>query len=200
MMQRTFNLVGNTALAYALLSGTAMADWVLDNTQSALYFASIKADHIAEIHTFKTLSGAITKAGQGSLNIDLASVSTNIDIRDQRMREQLFDTQQFATASVSVDLSKTGVKPGIQTVNVMLDLHGVKKEISATVAITEVGNTVQVSTVAPIMLDAANFDLAAGITALREIAELPSISNAVPVTFFLSFVKQAEANAPPNPA
>ncbi len=200
MMQHTFNFIGNTVLSFALLSGTAMADWVLDNTQSALYFVSIKSDHIAEIHTFKTLSGAITKAGQGSLNIDLASVSTNIDIRDQRMREQLFDTQQFATASVSVDLSKTGVKPGIQTVNVTLDLHGVKKEIPATVAITEVGNTVQVSTVAPIVLNAADFDLAAGVTALREIAELPSISNAVPVTFFLSFVKPAEANAPPNPA
>ena len=199
-MQRALPLICKTALSFALLSGTAMADWVLDNTQSALYFVSIKSDHIAEIHTFKTLSGAITKAGQGSLNIDLASVSTNIDIRDQRMREQLFDTQKFATASVNVDLSKTGVKPGIQTVNVTLDLHGVKKEIPATVSLTEVGNTVQVSTVAPIMLNAADFDLAAGITALREIAELPSISNAVPVTFFLSFVKQTEANAPPNPA
>ncbi len=200
MMQRALPLICKTALSFALLSGTAMADWVLDNTQSALYFVSIKSDHIAETHTFKTLSGGITKAGQGSLNIDLASVSTNIDIRDQRMREQLFDTQKFATASVSVDLSKTGVKPGIQTVNVTLDLHGVKKEIPATVAITEVGNTVQVVTVAPIMLNAADFDLAAGVTALREIAELPSISNAVPVTFFLSFVKQAGANAPPNPA
>lgn len=199
-MQRALPLICKTALSFALLSGTAMADWVLDNTQSALYFVSIKSDHIAETHTFKTLSGGITKAGQGSLNIDLASVSTNIDIRDQRMREQLFDTQKFATASVSVDLSKTGVKPGIQTVNVTLDLHGVKKEIPATVAITEVGNTVQVVTVAPIMLNAADFDLAAGVTALREIAELPSISNAVPVTFFLSFVKQAGANAPPNPA
>jgi Uncharacterized conserved protein len=172
MMQRALPLICKTAVSFALLSGTAMADWVLDNTQSALYFVSIKKDHIAETHTFKTLSGAITKAGQGSLNIDLASVSTNIDIRDQRMREQLFDTQKFATASVSVDLSKTGVKPGIQTVNVTLDLHGVKKEIPATVAITEVGNTVQVTTVAPIVLNAADFDLAAGVTALREIAEL----------------------------
>ena len=199
-MQHTLPFICNTVLSFALLSGTAMADWVLNNQQSALYFVSIKKDHIAETHTFKTLSGGITKAGQGSLNIDLASVSTNIDIRDQRMREQLFDTKKFAMASVSVDLSKTGVKPGIQTVNVTLDLHGVKKEIPATVAITEVGNTVQVTTVAPLVLNAADFDLAAGLTALREIAELTSISNAVPVTFFLSFVKQAEANVPPNPA
>lgn len=190
IMQHTVKRIGATAIMFALLSGTAAADWVLDNSQSALYFVSIKKDNVAETHTFKTLSGTITQAGQGSLNIDLTSVSTHVDIRDQRMREQLFDTSKFATATVSVDLSKTGVKPGIQSANVTLDLHGVKKDIAATVAITEVGNTVQVATVAPILLNAADFDLAAGITALREIAELPSISNVVPVTFFLSFVKQ----------
>jgi polyisoprenoid-binding protein YceI len=102
----------------------------------------------------------------------------------------LFETKTFANANVSVDLSKTGVKPGIQTVNVTLDLHGVKKEIPATVAITEVGTTVQVTTVAPIMLNAADFGLAGGLSTLREIASLDSISNAVPVTFLLSFVKQ----------
>ncbi len=190
-MQGVLPFIGKTTLGFALLASTAMADWVLDNQQSALHFVSIKKDHVAETHTFKTLSGAITKAGQGSLHIDLASVSTNIDIRDQRMREQLFDTKKFTSANISVDLRKTGVKPGIQTVNVTLDLHGVKKEIPATVALTEVGNTVQVTTVAPIVLNAADFDLAAGVTALREIAALPSISNAVPVTFFLSFVKPA---------
>ncbi|UOG91099.1 MAG: YceI family protein [Candidatus Thiothrix sulfatifontis] len=190
-MQGLLPFICKTTLSFALLSGTALADWVLDNQQSALHFVSIKKDHIAETHTFKTLSGTITKAGQGSLSVDLASVSTNIDIRDQRMREQLFDTKKFTHANIRVDLSKTGVKPGIQTLNVTLDLHGVKKEIPATVAITEVGDTVQITTVAPIVLNAADFDLAAGVTALREIAALPSISNAVPVTFFLSFVKQA---------
>ena len=190
-MQRTLKFVCNTALTFALLSGTAFADWTLDNSQSALYFVSIKKDHIAENNTFKKLSGLITDAGQGSLNIDLTSLSTTIDIRDERVRDHLFDTKTFPNATVSVDLSKTGVKPGIQTVNVTLDLHGVKKELTATVAIIEAGNTVQVATVAPILLNAADFDLAGGLTILREIGAVSSISNAVPVTFFLSFVKQA---------
>lgn len=180
-----------TGLILALLSGIALADWVLDNNKSALHFVSIKKDHVAETHTFKKLSGLITKAGQGSLTIDLTSLSTNIDIRDQRMRDHLFETNTFPAATVSVDLSKSGVNSGIQTINVTLDLHGVKKELPATVAITEVGDTVQVVTVAPILLDAAEFDLAGGLTALREIGAVASISNAVPVTFFLSFAKQS---------
>lgn len=187
---RTILKITATFLTVALLSGNALADWVLDNSKSGLYFVSIKKDHIAEAHTFKKLSGVITKAGQGSLTIDLGSVATNIEIRDTRIRDHLFETKSFPTASVIVDLAKTGVKPGIQTVSVTLDLHGVKKEVPATVNITEAGNTVQVSTVAPIILDAADFNLAGGLTVMREIGSVASISNAVPVTFFLSFVKQ----------
>lgn len=183
-------LVFAILLAATLSPIAACADWVLDNSQSALYFVSIKKDHVAETHTFKQLAGTITAAGQGNLTIDLASVETHIDIRNTRMRDHLFETGKFANATVSVDLGKTGVKPGIQTLNVLLDLHGVKKEIPATVAITEVNNTVQVTTVAPIMLNAADFDLAGGLTILREIGAVEHISNAVPVTFFLSFVKQ----------
>lgn len=168
----------------------AFADWVLDNDQSALHFVSIKKTHVPDTHTFKQLAGVITESGQGSLTIDLSSLDTGIEIRDQRMRDQLFEVSKFAEAKITVDLAETGVKPGIQDVKVTLDLHGKQQEVPATVAVAEVGNTVQVSTVAPILLNAEDFDLAAGITTLREIAGLDSISNVVPVTFFLSFVKQ----------
>ncbi|MBJ6610029.1 MAG: YceI family protein [Candidatus Thiothrix moscowensis] len=190
-MKRTLQLVSATLLAFVCSTGTALADWVLDNSKSALYFVSIKKDHVAETHTFKELSGRITSAGMGNLDINLTSVHTNVDIRDERIRDHLFETKTFAKASVTVDLSKSGVKPGIQPVTVTLDLHGVKKEVQALVALTEVGNSVQVATVAPILLNAADFDLAGGLTAMREIGAVESISNAVPVTFFLSFVKQS---------
>ncbi|MEZ5453021.1 MAG: YceI family protein [Thiothrix sp.] len=189
-MKQRLKLAAQILLPLLLLSQAAAADWVLDNDKSALYFVSIKKENVAETHTFKNLSGLITEAGQGSLAIDLASLETNIDIRNTRMRDHLFETSKFATATVSVDLTQTGLKPGIQTVKVILDLHGVKKEIPAVVAITEVGNTVQVASVAPVILDAAEFDLAGGLTTLREIGAVASISNAVPVTFFLSFAKQ----------
>jgi hypothetical protein len=73
-MRHALKLVCGTALTFALLSGSAFADWVLDNNKSALYFVSIKKQDIAETHTFKKLSGLITSAGQGTLTIDLGSL------------------------------------------------------------------------------------------------------------------------------
>lgn len=189
-MQRALVMLRNTALGLTLCSSAAMADWTLDNQQSALHFVSIKKDHVAEVHSFKTLSGTVSAEGKGSLGIDLASVNTNVEIRDQRMREMLFDTAKFTTANIEVDLGADGVKPGIHTIKATLDLHGMKKDVEATVAVTEAGDNLQVATVAPIIINAEDFGLADGINALREVAQLPSISKAVPVTFVLHFAKK----------
>ena len=48
-------------------------------------------------------------------------------------------------------------------------------------------NTVSVTTVAPIVVNANALELVTGIEALREVAGLPSISYSVPVTFSLTF-------------
>jgi hypothetical protein len=44
-----------------------------------------------------------------------------------------------------------------------------------------------VSSRKPVIVNAASVDLADGIEALREVANLPSISKAVPVSFVLTF-------------
>jgi len=44
-----------------------------------------------------------------------------------------------------------------------------------------------VNTIKPIMLDAFDFGLSEGVTKLMEVAKLPSISTAVPVSFSLIF-------------
>jgi hypothetical protein len=44
-----------------------------------------------------------------------------------------------------------------------------------------------VSSLQPILLNAKNFSLVAGVQKLQELAKLPSISNAVPVSFVLTF-------------
>jgi hypothetical protein len=52
--------------------------------------------------------------------------------------------------------------------------------------------TVMVASTQPLVIDAAKFGLSDGVEKLREIAGLDSISNAVPVTFVMTFVDQAE--------
>jgi hypothetical protein len=49
-------------------------------------------------------------------------------------------------------------------------------------------STVMVASSQPLIVDAAKFGMSEGVEKLREIAGLASISNAVPVTFVMTFV------------
>lgn len=127
------SLYSKTLMALLLSCSIAfptLANWTLNNAESSLSFISIKKDEIAEAHHFERLSGAIDSNGQASLSIDLTSVNTSIAIRDQRMRDFLFETTKFAQASFStqVDLAfinamKTGEQKQI-TISGEMSLHG----------------------------------------------------------------------------
>lgn len=178
-------------LGLSLMVQSVSAAWTLNNDASSLSFISIKKGNIAEMHSFKTLSGGIDDAGAATLDIDLASVDTLIPIRDERMQKHLFETEKFATASVSVALGEGGVKAGVQSLEAKLNLHGVEKSVSAEVAVSMNGDSVQVTTTKPVLLGAKDYDMDGGVEKLREIAKLDSISLAVPVSFHLVFDKAA---------
>ena len=70
----------------------------------------------------------------------------------------------------------------------MLDLHGVQLPISADVLVSDLnGSRVIVSTQGPVMIHAEDFNLQAGLDTLQDLAGLPSITPAVPVTATLVF-------------
>ena len=71
----------------ALWSTAALADWQLNNDESSLTFVSTKASTVAEVLTFNSLQGRVTEGGMAELTIDLDSVDTAIELRDQRMVE-----------------------------------------------------------------------------------------------------------------
>ena len=181
-----------TAVGLMLSSLSAQATWQLVNESSQLNFISTKASHIAETHTFGLLSGSIADTGEAQLNVDLASVATGIDIRNERMRTMLFNVLTFPQAEITTDLdlgeftSLTG--PVVKTISAKLSLVGQSTQVQGDVLVVPVdGNTVNVTTVAPIVVDANGLEMVAGIEALREVAGLPSISYSVPVTFSLTF-------------
>jgi polyisoprenoid-binding protein YceI len=181
-------------LLLSLYPGTSAAEWILDNDASNLSFTSIKAGTIAETHSFGELAGSIGADGNASLVIDLDSIDTTIEIRDQRMRELLFDTSRYAVASVSLAVPAEildALEPGEQrssAVEATLELHGVTRPVTAQVTVARLGKErLLVASERPLLLNAADFELAAGVEKLREIAGLASISPAVPVSFVLLF-------------
>ena len=170
------------------------ASWALDNDASQVSFVSVKAGDAGEVHRFTQISGSITEDGHASFTIQLASVDTLIPLRDERMRELLFETELFPTAELSTSIDSdllTNLEPGDSvdySANLTLDLHGKKVYVAAETIVARLGDhRLMVSSRKPVIINAASVGLVAGIESLREIAGLPSISKAVPVSFVLTF-------------
>jgi hypothetical protein len=192
--------MNNPLMKVAMLSSllwlpTAFADWNLKNNESSLHFISIKKDSLAEVHHFQQLEGSITEMGEFQFSIHLAGLETNIPIRNDRMHEFLFETAKFPLAVGKGNLNMAEVKKlavgetTSVTVPVTIELHGksVKKDVLFQVAKLKADKIWAVTPV-PFILDAAAFDLAPGIDKLRELALLPNIAQAVPVSASLTFV------------
>lgn len=176
-----------------IVSATASAQWTLSNEASTLSFVTVKADHVAEVHTFDELSGAIGEDGSVSIEIALASVNTLVPIRNERMQSMLFETDLFPRATITSQINSDGLanmalgsseEIGL---DFTLELHNQSQTYNATVLVSRQEAGLVATTLKPIVVNAESFDLVAGVEALREVAGLPSISRAVPVSFTVVF-------------
>jgi len=181
-------------IVLALVASPVFAKWSLVGQESALAFISTKKGDVAEVHTFGALSGNVTKSGQLTINIDLASVDTQVSLRDERMREMLFETVRFPSAKLTALLErsvlqelKVGQSKAVQT-EATLELHGQRKQITVDALVVRPSQTeLMVASLKPVILNAADFGLGEGVEKLRAVVGLPSISLAVPVSFVLKF-------------
>ena len=177
-----------------LFSTPAFPDWNLVNEESRINFISIKASDIAEIHTFKDLSGNVKNNGEAQVIINLASLETLIPIRNERMANLLFETKLYPTATfqLGVDLqtillSEVGKSLDV-TYRGILELKSKQFSMPIKLSVTRLGDqSFSVRSSEPLLLNANRLGLSAGIESLRVIAGLPSISKSVPVTFSLIF-------------
>lgn len=199
-MIRSFVLLSAVALGACTPNGeradAPLPDgmWQLAADQSSVGFVTIKAGNVGEAHRFKTVEGSVAPDGAVSLTLDLASVQTGIDVRDQRMRDMLFEVASFPRARLSGKIDTAALRelaPGqrkAMDVPVTLDLHGTTTMMDAKLMVTRLdGDSVLVETAAPLIVDAASVGLGEGVEKLRAIANLPAISTAVPVTASLVF-------------
>ncbi len=174
-----------------------LAAWQLDDQQSRISFISIKKTDIAEVHRFAQIKGSLDKQAKVRVTIDLASVMTQIAIRDQRMKTFLFETNLFPQADFSAQLDQQKlqqIKAGesmIMTVNGLISLHGQQQQVNVEVLVARLNaNKLIVSSFQPLIINASTFGLVKGIKKLQALAKLPSISKAVPLSFVLTFIDQ----------
>lgn len=181
------------AALLAALPGLALG-WEVDPEASRLGFVSIKNGATAESHRFLTLDGAVAEDGTALVYVRLDSVDTGVEIRDERMREMLFETARYPLAVVTakMDLARfEGLAEGERvTVEAPLtvEAHGATVMIDALLDVTRIGSdAVSVSAAKPAVADARAFGLGDGVERLRQAAGLDAISPAAPVDFDIVF-------------
>ncbi|BAJ02492.1 YceI family protein [Shewanella violacea] len=169
------------------------APWIVDSKNSNVNFISTKKVNVAEVHHFNSFSGQLDDSGKFALTIDLASVWTNIEIRDIRMKELLFEVGMYPTLVLSsqIDLSKLADIPvgatSVMEMSAELSMHQKKQTLPIQVTIAKLSNKqLLVVSTQPVIINAADFGYTPGIEKLREVAGLTSISQAVPVSFVLN--------------
>ncbi|TXK98385.1 hypothetical protein BMR07_05600 [Methylococcaceae bacterium CS1] len=190
-------LLSSTAIAKLnFVTTTHAGQWKLNNEASALNFITTKNASKTEVQTFKTLQGKISGT-QVTVSVDLSSVDTGIEVRDERLKTMFFNIAKFPEATVSIVLHKTDLghmKPGQRKI-LKLDADITLQDTTQTVpvelqVIALAKNQLLVVSNVPVIVDLKDFYLLKGVNALREIAKLQSINAAVPITFSLLFTHQ----------
>jgi len=202
------NLLNVAALSLLFLFSTyanaqtqdSAARWALNTEKSEVNFISIKKGNIAETHVFNDISGHILN-GKAQFTIKPDSVDSRVPIRNERMREFLFETNIYPTIEINANVGDLvrSLKPGqsnMMTIPASLSMHGATKEIKLETRLSVINaNTIVVSSTQPVLIRAADFDMVDGITKLASLVNNLAIAETVPVNFSLELDMDASNKA-----
>ncbi|MDD0974477.1 YceI family protein [Pseudomonas fontis] len=189
-----FNRLRLLLALLALFSLPAHANWHLDGESSRLSFITSKNGDISEVHRFLVMHGTVDRKGAAQLQIEMDSVNSGIPLRDERMRNELFDVATFPEASIEAQIDPRPINDLANGAQVELrlpltvTLHGKSHSYNAQLLATRLDERrFQVVTLEPLILRAEHFDLLPGLATLRKLAGLKSINTSVPVGAVLIF-------------
>ena len=175
-----------------LLFNQSHADWRLLPASASFTIGTTKNKTITEIHRFSKLEGFVQSDGTAVVTVNLLSVDTGIEIRDQRMQAMLFSTTANAVYKTKLDIEifrKMGIGQSKEfRLDGVLELGGRQMPLPLTTRITrqESGNY-QVTTISANEIDVGMFGFSDGIEQLRAVANLKVISPIVTFEFTLEF-------------
>lgn len=177
------------------------ARWLLDATKSSFHFVAVKNTNTAETFTFTQLQGTVATSGNATLTIPLASISTGFDIRNTRMQNLLFESSYLPSLHFTTQLDMSALDAmavgamQVQTLTGNLILHAVNKPISFDATIVKHSSTsISVSPRRPIVVNSVDFELNAGVEALRVVANLSAIGEKTPVYFKMFLTRDNPTN------
>jgi cytochrome c2 len=205
MLNRLFHGMTTLATVFVLSQAAQAADWTLDEETSHLAYGSIKKNSVGEVNSFTSLSGTLNSEGMLSVSIKLPSLETFIDIRNERMQKFVFQNTSAATLRGQVDMTKVSALPVggtmLADLEASLSLLGKDIPLETEVFVARLSETqVLAVTNDMLFLSAEDAGLNAGVTKLKELAKLDSITRTVPVTARLVFTASGNQAAAPSAA
>jgi polyisoprenoid-binding protein YceI len=183
------------AAALCLAASSTYAAWHVDSSESTLSFVTAKAGApgvggIEEVQTFKQVGGSVGDDGKLRFNVDLASVETNIPLRNDRLKDLLFKVADYPqavfTGAVDVhrfDALRVGANADIELTG-QLTISGQGKPLSANLRVVKLAsNALLVGTRTPIVVNLKDYGLQDGVEALRSLMNLNVLTSSAPVSF-----------------
>ncbi len=190
-----FSLIAGLTAFNTYTSAASNAQWSLSADESKVAYGSIKKNSVGEVNHFKTISGHIDKSGNAEVIIDITSVETFIDIRNQRMIKHIFDANTpEATLKSTIDLQEIKkLEPG-QTTSIDIEgtllLSGKTIDIETTIFIASLGKSKFIATTDEmIMVKTEELGINEGVDMLMKLAKLDGITRVVPVSLRMVFEK-----------
>ena len=185
----------------------AAASWLIDSSKSTFNFVTVKKTsagaEVPESMTFSQLEGTVAANGQATLTIPLASISTGNVIRDPRMQSLLFESSFLPSLHFTTQLDLAAIdamtvgSTKVQSVTGNLVLHGIVKPLTFDVLVVKhSASNISFSPRKPIVINSVDFDLNAGVEALRAAATLTAIGEKVPVYFKMFLNRDNPTNIP----
>lgn len=121
------------------------AEWQLEPDYSRISFVSVKRAKMAEVQRFDRLSGQIDKQGVARIVVPLGTLDSGLALRDERMKDNFFETSRFPEATVESRLDMAGFddlrvgQSRVEKLDFTLDLHGQQRRLKADVLVTRQG-------------------------------------------------------------
>lgn len=170
------------------------AAWTSVGDQSSIAFGSIKKDVAGEIHHFENVMATVSEDGKVEIKVDLTSLETNIDIRNERMAEHVFKGNAEATIVGEIDMDEVKeIAPGdtgLVDIEAVLMLAGLEVEIEAEMLVAPLSpNRVLVTTSDFIFVSTADLGIDEGVDMLMSLAKLPGITRTTPISVRMVFEK-----------
>lgn len=179
-------------LFYLVAADHVLADWEMVKQVSTVSFGTVKNETVSELHKFTEFKGLVRNSGLVRIEIDLLSVDTGIEIRDERMRSILFGDATRAVYKANMEMRRVTDVPIGESIEIdldgLLELNDYSKALPLKVRVTHLtSGSYQVETVAANTIDLSSFGFTPGIEQLRSIAGLNAISMLITLEFNLVF-------------